>query len=135
MARPLGLREMVETLLSEHKGARSLLLELEELLLRDEAQKVAEGLIRLDRYLLQHIVDEEASILKRLINVYGSEKCEEEIRILQQHRIIYNILQECNKPHELTALKQKFAELKVILERHFKDGEEKVFPKVLKTLT
>ncbi|MEM1994903.1 MAG: hemerythrin domain-containing protein [Nitrososphaerales archaeon] len=135
MARPLGLREMVETLLSEHKGARSLLLELEELLLRDEAQKVAEGLIRLDRYLLQHIVDEEASILKRLINVYGSEKCEEEIRILQQHRIIYNILQECSKLQELTALKQKFAELKVILERHFKDEEEKVFPKVLKTLT
>ena len=132
MARHLSVDELVRVLLKEHKEVRALMAELENTL-EEGPKKVAEGMLKINDYLKQHIVDEEAVVLKHLLNTYGKENCEEEIKVMQQHRIIHGLLNEGVTLSHSSAISSRFKEVKEVLEDHFKK-EEKIFPKVLKTI-
>ncbi len=45
-------------------------------------------------YLRQHIIDEEARVLKLLLEAYGRQGAEEAIKVFQQHKRIHNAIEE-----------------------------------------
>ena len=103
---------------------------------REAAEKrdfeaLARTLRELDPLFRQHIVDEESIILRLLIGRLGVKGAEEEIRVFQQHRPIYHLMQKISEFASLSAaeLQTSQEELGNLFERHAFAEEKMVFPK------
>lgn len=81
----------------------------------------------------RHVVDEEARILKVLIDARGREGAQDAIRTMQQHRSVHRLVNEMLNalPTSTEEASQKHAELVKILREHFEAEERRVFPAAL----
>ena len=133
--RKIGFEELISVLIAEHAEIRKELVHLKRSVESREFSSAAEILGGLDRLFRQHIADEEAQVLRLLIEAYGVKGADEAIVIFRQHRPIYQLMEEVKKlallsPKEL-ALNE--ASLRNMLEGHTQAEENRVFPKALST--
>ncbi|MDW8092077.1 MAG: hemerythrin domain-containing protein [Nitrososphaerota archaeon] len=134
--RALDLEDLIEVLLKEHEEVRALLKRINALLQNGRYGELAEELNKFKPYLDQHVIDEEASVLKVLIDTYGREGADRFIRVFQEHREIHRLLQDMRRiavetPERLAELKTEFSR---VLERHFMAEESDVFPSALRVM-
>lgn len=110
-------------------------MHLKDLVQAREFSLAVETLGELDRLFRQHIADEEAQVLRILIESYGREGAEDAIMVFRQHRPIYQLMEEVRRFTSLSAeeLALKEARLSDMLEGHTKAEEGRVFPKALST--
>ncbi|MEM1923279.1 MAG: hemerythrin domain-containing protein [Nitrososphaerota archaeon] len=132
--RRLKLEELLKILVEEHEVVRGRLTRLHTLLERDKHAEAAEELKGFKPYLDQHVIDEEATVLKLLIDSLGREGATRAIQVFQEHREIHQLISEMQAiaetaPERLAEMKSRLAE---ILERHFRAEETEVFPWALK---
>jgi hemerythrin-like domain-containing protein len=133
--RRISFDELISVLIGEHVEMREKMARLEESVERREYSSAAEILGELDRLFRQHIADEEAQVLRLLIDAYGVKGADEAIMVFRQHRPIYRLIEEVRKlaslsPKELVVNE---ANLKSLLIEHTEAEEARVFPKALST--
>jgi iron-sulfur cluster repair protein YtfE (RIC family) len=134
MVRPrsLELFELIDVLLKEHEDIKKDLLDLKDAVDKKDYAKVNEIIIKFNQYLNQHIIDEEATLLKVLLNRYGREGSQDAIRVFQQHIRIHQLIDEIksllDSSPELINIKRE--ELANLLFEHFGKEEDYVFPLV-----
>jgi len=107
------------------------LLRIGEAADREDFTELSRTLKQLDAIFRQHIVDEEAQILRLLVGELGRKGAAEEIRVFQQHRPIYRLMQKISKFASMPAaeLHQSQEELKDLFEAHAFAEERRVFPR------
>ncbi|MEM0441166.1 MAG: hemerythrin domain-containing protein [Candidatus Caldarchaeum sp.] len=132
--RRLELEELLKTLVKEHEVVRGLLTKLHTLLQQDKHAEAAQELREFQPYLDQHIIDEEATVLKLFIDSLGRDGAALAVQVFQEHRKIHQLISEMQAmaetaPEKLTEMKGRMAE---IFEKHFRAEETEVFPWALK---
>ncbi len=132
MVRPrsLDLLDLLSLLVREHSDFRMNLKALRQALDGPDYMKAADLITRLKDELRQHIIDEEARILKVLIDAHGREGAQEAIKTFQEHRTIYRLVEELEKPASRIpqVLSSKIEDLAGLLETHIKAEEGHIFP-------
>jgi hypothetical protein len=91
--RNLPFEDLLKVLVEEHSTMKEGLRQVKEAAERRDFERVSEVLNRLDPIFRQHIADEEGQILRLLVKDLGVEGAKEEIRVFQQHRPIYSLMQ------------------------------------------
>ena len=123
---------MVQRLRAEHRDFRIELIKIEDAS-EVSSQKAIEMLKKLKKPILQHIVEEEARIM-RIIVQKAKEQSEQSIKILQDHKVIINFLEKRlpqleASPQDIVDDVIKFGDE---MRKHFSEEEDIVFPLVLK---
>jgi hypothetical protein len=133
LPRDLPIEGLIRTLIEEHRRMRELLRLAKEATDKGDFEAVSRDLKLLDPIFKQHIADEEAQILRLLIGELGRKGAEEEIRIFQQHRPIYRLMQAVSElaSEEAMDLGSEQAELDALFDDHANAEELRVFPKAL----
>jgi len=133
MPRKVGLEQLVSILLAEHVQMVEKLATVKRHADNRDYPAAAKAIRELDALFRQHIVDEEAQVLRLLIDAYGVKGAEEAIVIFRQHRPIYTLVEEVKKLASLSAeeLASNEASLKSLLEGHTKSEEDRIFPMAL----
>ncbi len=131
--RSLELPELIKILLEEHRSVRALLLKIHHLISEGRDKEVAEALKDFKPYLDQHIIDEEATILKILLEAYGRQGAENAVKVFQQHREIHQLITELTRAESPEELRDKRERLRQILDDHFAAEESGIFPWALET--
>jgi hemerythrin superfamily protein len=131
LPRRMGLKSLIRTLVEEHATMKEGISEARRAAEKRDFEALARILGGLDRLFRQHIVDEESTILRLLIGKLGAKGAEEEIRVFQQHRPIYQLMQNISKFASMSAaeLQASHGELRVLFEEHALAEEKFVFPK------
>ena len=135
LPRQLDFESLVGVLVQEHRLMEAGLGRMKEAAGRGDFAEVSACMRDLDPVFRQHIADEESQILRLLIGSLGSKGAEDEIRVFQQHRPIYKLMQLVSElasksSSELAEDQQKLNEL--FLEHTYSE-EQGVFPKALRT--
>jgi hypothetical protein len=102
--RKVELETLVKTLVEEHGVMKNGLARVKAASDRRDYKSVAAALQELDPIFRQHIVDEESQILRLLVSQLGVEGAREEIRVFQQHRPIYRLMQSIGELASKSAL-------------------------------
>ena len=131
--RKMEFESLVRVLVEEHTTMREGLSRMRDAAARHDFRAVAAALKELDQIFRQHIADEESQILRLLIGELGVKGAEEEVRVFQQHRPIYQLMQA------VAALASKSAEeleveqtkLNALFLEHAAAEEERVFPRAM----
>jgi len=130
--RRLELDDLIRILVEEHGKVRDLLVKLDMLLQAGRYTEAAEELKEFQPYLDQHILDEEAIVLKALLDALGRGGAARAIKVFQEHREIHQLISEmrsaASTPEKLVEKKDRLRET---LERHFWAEEKDVFPSAL----
>jgi hemerythrin-like domain-containing protein len=136
LPRDLPIDELIRTLIEEHRKMRELLRLAKEATDKSDFGAVSRDLKLLDPIFKQHIADEEAQILRFLIGDLGRKGAEEEIRIFQQHRPIYRLMQTVSElaSKEAMDLGSEQAKLDALFDDHANAEELLVFPRALACL-
>lgn len=122
--------EFVASLVRTHDDIRHAMDSIGAALKTRDATSALAASMTLKDILDRHVVDEEARILKVLIDAYGRDGAAEAIRTMQQHRSIHKLVNEildAAKPSTEGASK-KLAELEKTLREHFQAEEGRIFP-------
>jgi hemerythrin-like domain-containing protein len=125
--------KMIERLKHEHRDFESNLLQIEEKS-RTNSKQAIERLSDLGKSILRHAVEEEARIM-RVIMQKAEDQSEQSIKVMQEHRQIIEFLDKTisqlkNFSQEESAKKiKKFVEDSI---KHFSEEEKIVFPLALK---
>ena len=132
----MGLRDLITVLVEEHATMREGLLRAKAASARGDFEAVGRELRSVDPVFRQHICDEESQVLGLLIRQLGKERAADEIRVFQQHRPIYALMQKISEfaaltPEELAARQE---ELSILFEEHTAAEQNRVFPKALALL-
>jgi iron-sulfur cluster repair protein YtfE (RIC family) len=114
----------------EHGLMKENILRLEKAVARQDFQAAAATLDELERIFKQHIADEEAQVLRILIEAYGVKGADDAIKVFRQHRPIYELVSKVKAlsslpPDELASNQDK---LKALLDEHTRAEEQRVFP-------
>jgi len=133
--RRLAFADLISVLISEHAEIERKPTELRRSSETKDFTRSEAILKDLDKLFRQHIADEEAQVLRFLIDAYGVKGAESAIMIFRQHRPIYRLIQEVGKlaslpPGELAVNEAKLSEL---LTEHTGAEETLIFPKALST--
>ena len=124
--------KMVQRLRAEHRYFRLELIQIEEAS-EVSPQKAIEMLIEIKKPILWHAVEEEARIM-RVIMQKAKEQSEQSIKVLQEHKGIRNFLEK--RISQLEGSSQDIAEeintFGDEMRKHFSEEEEIVFPLALK---
>ena len=124
--------KMVQRLRAEHRYFRLELIQIEEAI-EVSPQKAIEMLIEIKKPILWHAVEEEARIM-RVIMQKAKEQSEQSIKVLQEHKGIRNFLEK--RISQLEGSSQDIAEeintFGDDMRKHFSEEEEIVFPLALK---
>jgi hypothetical protein len=133
--RRVGFEDLISVLIAEHVEIMAKLANLERSVESREFSSAAKILGELDHLFRQHIADEEAHVLRLLIQAHGVKGADEAIVVFRQHRPIYRLMTEVKKlallcPEELV---MNEARLKSMFEEHKQAEEARVFPKALST--
>ncbi len=131
--RSLEPQELVRILLEEHRMVKELLVRIHRLLAEGRERELAQAINEFKPYLDQHIIDEEATILKILLEAYGREEAESAIKVFQQHREIHQLITELTRAERPEDREEKRERLKKMLEDHFAAEESRIFPWALET--
>lgn len=123
---------MVQRLRAEHRYFRLELIQIEEAN-EVSSHKAIEMLKQLRKPILRHTVEEEARIM-RIIMQKAKEQSEQSVKVLQEHKEIINFLEK--RISQLEGFSQDIAEeinrFGDEIRKHFSEEEEIVFPLVLK---
>jgi hypothetical protein len=125
--------ELISVLVAEHAKMKSDLAEVEAAVVKKEFNSASRVLKGLDGLFRQHIADEEAQVLKLLIDAYGVKGAEDAIVVFRQHRPIYDLMEKVKKLVALSAeeLASSGDELRMLFDEHTLAEETRVFPKAL----
>lgn len=126
----MSTEELIPLLEREHNALLETLKLLEEAIFRKDA-KAAWGIVDgIDETLVQHMIDEEANLLKTLIQVFGKEGSMESIEIFREHVDIDAMIREMKKSiaDVRTDQERLLSDLGTLLSAHFRKEHEKVFP-------
>ncbi|HMD78882.1 MAG TPA: hemerythrin domain-containing protein [Nitrososphaerales archaeon] len=136
LPRDLSIDGLIRTLVEEHDKMRELLRLAKEATDKGDFEAVSRDLKLLDPIFKQHIADEEAQVLRLLIGELGRKGAEEEIRIFQQHRPIYRLMQAVSElaSKEAMDLGSEQTKLNALFDDHANAEELLVFPKALACL-
>jgi hypothetical protein len=87
----------------------------------------------LDPIFKQHIADEEAQVLRLLIEKLGVNGAQEEIKVFQQHRPIYTMMRTISElaAKEAADLPSEQGRLNKLFDDHATAEEQRVFPRAL----
>ena len=131
--RPLELDRLVSTLIAEHGQIRRQIDDIGATLKAGKLVRAGDLLDGLDRSLRQHIVDEEAQVLKRLISARGRDGADSDIKTMQQHRRIHRQIQAVQErlPSWSDPDVSVYVELDRLVRDHLKKEEQEVFPRAL----
>ena len=126
------ISKMVQRLRADHRDFRIELIKIEDAS-EVSSQKAIEMLNKLREPILQHTVEEEARIM-RIIMQKAKEQSEQSIKILQEHKGIINFLEKRIpqlevSPQDIVEDVTKFGDE---ARKHFSEEEEIVFPLALK---
>jgi len=133
--RRLPVNELIKILIDEHEQSRYRLSEFEKLLNICNYEAARELINRLELTYEQHIIDEEAVLLREAIRLLGRENCKDIIEIFQQHRPIITMIQQIiNSVNnlQLRRIEDVLQDLGKILDIHYRREEVEVFPRILK---
>jgi hypothetical protein len=135
MSRRMEFDELIAVLVAEHGKMKSGLAEVERVAAKKDFDSAAKILKSLDALFRQHIADEEAQVLKLLIDAYGVRGAEDAIVVFRQHRPIYDLMEKVKKLaslplHELATSE---GELRRLFDEHAHAEETRVFPRALLT--
>jgi hemerythrin-like domain-containing protein len=124
--------KMVQRLRAEHRDFRMELVRIEDAS-EVSSQKAIEMLKELKKPILRHTVEEEARIM-RIIMQKAKEQSEQSIKILQEHKGIIDFLEKRitqleGSPQDIV---DDFAKFGDEMRKHFSEEEEIVFPLALK---
>ena len=130
--RNLGLEDLIAVLVSEHAIMKEGLRRAKEATERRDFDSVSKALKELDPIFRQHIADEESQILRLLISKLGVKGAAEEIRVFQQHRPIYRLMEKVARLANLPTaeLEADQTELNALFDEHTAAEELHVFPRV-----
>ena len=133
LPRNLHIDELIEVLVKEHAVMKEGLRRTKQAAERKDFEDASRSLRQLDEVFRQHIVDEEAHILRLLVDELGMKGAEKEIRVFQQHRPIYRLMQIVSElaAKEAADLSSEGAKLNVLFDEHAGAEEEFVFPRAL----
>jgi len=125
--------ELIRTLVGEHVRMRELLRQAKESADSSDFEAVSRDLRQLEPVFKQHIADEEATVLRLLIGTLGRAGAEDEIKVFQQHRPIYKLMQTVSELAAKNAVELRMSqeELNGLFDVHAGAEEGRVFPKAL----
>jgi len=127
---------LIRTLVEEHGEMRELLRHAKEATDKSDFEAISRDLKLLDPIFKQHIADEEAQILRLLIGELGRKGADGEIRVFQQHRPIYRLMQAVSELASKEAIDLRSVQVKLneLFDDHAHAEELRVFPKALACL-
>jgi len=131
--RRLAFEDLISVLISEHAEIKRKLTELKKSTETKDFTHAAAILKDLDQLFRQHIADEEAQVLRILIEAYGVKGAESAIVVFRQHRPIYQLIQEVGKLASLPpgGLAVNEVKLRKLLVEHTQAEETHIFPNAL----
>ena len=124
---------MIERLKHEHRDFESRLLQIEESS-RTNSKQAIEMLADLGKSILRHAIEEEARIM-RVIMQKAKDHSEQSIRVIQEHKQIIEFLDKTISQLKTFSLEESAKKIKKFVEdsiKHFSEEEEIVFPLALK---
>ena len=132
--RQMDFESLIRVLAEEHRVMAAALARMEEAATEGDFDGIAETLRELDSVFRQHIADEESQILRLLIEELGVRGAEAEIKVFQQHRPIYKLMQLISElaPKSAPDLKADQRLLNDLFLEHTSLEEQGVFPKALR---
>jgi hemerythrin-like domain-containing protein len=125
--------KMIERLKREHSDFKSKLLQIEESS-RTNAKQAIEMLADLGKSILRHAVEEEARIM-RVIMQKAKDHSEQSIKVMQEHRQIIEFVDKTISQLKNFSQEESAKKIKTFVEdsiKHFSEEEEIVFPLALK---
>ncbi len=134
--RRIDLEPLIKVLVEEHAIMREGLRRAKEAAGRQDFEDLSRALRELDPVFRQHIADEEAQILRFLIEQLGVKGAADEIKVFQQHRPIYQLMKRVTELAAMPAaeLQADQVKLKAMFDDHTLAEEQRVFPRALSLL-
>ena len=134
--RDTDLEALLVILVKEHALMKEGLRRAREAAERRDFESVSLALKELGPVFRQHIADEEAQVLRFLIGQLGVEGADYEIKVFQQHRPIYQLMEGVARLAAMSAaeLGSNQAKLDALFEEHTRVEEQHVFPRVASLL-
>ena len=131
----MGFEELISVLVAEHAEMKRDLTEVRQAVSKGDFLTASRVLRELDSLFKQHIADEEAQVLRILIDAYGVKGADDAIRIFRQHRPIYDLMEEVKRLASLSVeeLASDEDRLRQLLEDHTLAEESRVFPRAILT--
>ena len=132
--RRLELEALIRVLVEEHTRMKEGLGQVRASVARRDFASASLALKGLESVFRQHIADEEAQVLRLLIDRMGVKGASEEIKVFQQHRPIYQLMQKVKELSALSApeLEANQARLAALFDDHTLAEEQRVFPKAIR---
>lgn len=135
MPRKMELDELISVLITEHIQIKSGLEALRNKLAAKDFASAKDVLSEVKGVFSRHIADEEAQVLRILIDAYGVKGANEAIEVFRQHRPIHDLMETIEHFSDLSALEleSKEVELRSLLDKHTKIEESRIYPWTLST--
>jgi hemerythrin-like domain-containing protein len=127
----MEFEELIAVLIAEHVEMKRDLADVRQAARKRDFSSASKILVELDRLFKQHIADEEAQVLRILIEVYGVEGADDAIKVFRQHRPIYDLMEEVKRLASLSTeeLASNEDRLRQLFEEHTLAEENRVFPR------
>ncbi|MCL7388924.1 MAG: hemerythrin domain-containing protein [Thaumarchaeota archaeon] len=130
--RQLELPSLIKLLIDEHKKSREKLSRIEQLSIKGDYTEMRNLVDELRTHIEQHIIDEEAIILKEALRLLGREDCKDVIEVFQQHKLIINFVhQYINLLDSPQSGVNIIKELRKLIDLHYEKEEAEIFPRIL----
>jgi hemerythrin-like domain-containing protein len=133
---------MIERLKSEHIMFESKLVQVENNIKRNDIRLAAQGIEDMGNKIIQHAVEEEARLMRVIMN-NAKDESSDSISIMQEHNWIMKFLNnrikliinlsKSSDPAEKEKAKGDLNEFVDNLRKHFKEEEQIVFPLTLRS--
>jgi len=131
----MEFEELISVLIAEHAEMKRDLAQIKQALSNRDFSSASRVLRELDLLFKQHIADEEAQVLRILIEAYGVKGTDDAIAVFRQHRPIYDLMEEVKRFASLSSeeLASDEDRLRQLLEDHTLAEESRVFPRAVST--
>ena len=131
----MEFEKLISVLVAEHAEMKKGLAQVKQAISNKDFASASRVLGELDRLFRQHIADEEAQVLRILLDAYGVDGSNEAIIVFRQHRPIYDLMEKIKKLAALPIEELASSEdvLRQLFEEHTLAEESRVFPKAIQT--
>jgi hemerythrin-like domain-containing protein len=131
----MEFEELISVLIAEHAEMKRDLAKIRRAVSKRDFLSASGILRELDGLFKQHIADEEAQVLRILIDAYGVKGADDAIKVFRQHRPIYDLMEEVKRLASLSMeeLASDEDRLRQLLDEHTLAEESRVFPRAMST--
>ncbi|MBX8632373.1 MAG: hemerythrin domain-containing protein [Thermoplasmata archaeon] len=128
--RELDISSLIDVLEEEHRRISGKLSEMSSMLEARNMEGFRSALNSIDDTLLQHMLDEEATLLREIIRAFGREGARESIEVFQEHVDIDALIKRMKKSLEngSSGTEEEITFLSSMLSEHFRKEHSRVFP-------